>query len=292
MADDLDAAAQRFAKGFVGAAPPETIAAAFVAFAGEARMAWPGVRVAMERFSTFVAERVDRDADPVSALGALSAADLYLVAGCLAGDERAATRFRDHVFRDVEAAARRIDPSAGDDTFQIIYDRLFVADGDRPAKIEHYAGTGDVRRWVRVVATRLAIDQRRRSSRKREDPLGEDLMHRLSDGVDDHELRYLRDEYRKEFKEAFAAAVAALTERDRNVLRYHLEGLTAQQIGRMYRTHRVTVARWLSAIRHALLEGSRTAMRDKLGVGRRDLDSIMRLIDGEVTVSIDRLLGP
>jgi RNA polymerase sigma-70 factor (ECF subfamily) len=165
-----------------------------------------------------------------------------------------------------------------------------LTEADRPPKIAGYKGAGDLRRWIRVVATRQAIDNRRQH--KAEIPLHEDLLKRLPDEGDGAELEHLRHVYRKEFKQAFAAAVAELTKRQRNVLRYHVEGLTADQIGRMYNVHRVTVARWLSAIRGALLHATRGALRERLGVEHREVDSIMRLIDGEVTLSIDRLLGP
>jgi RNA polymerase sigma-70 factor, ECF subfamily len=267
----------------------EATRGAWEAFYLRARSAWPGIELSDEVFAAFTTERLvgaDAEAD---ALRRLAAEDLYLVCACLQGSERAARKFRAYVQRDVDDAVRRIDPAAADDVAQNVFRRLFLTEGDRPPKIAHYQGKGDIRRWVRVVATRLAIDARRQH--RSETPLHEHLLERLPDEGDGAELEHLQRTYRRAFKDAFAAAVGELTDRQRNVLRYHVDGLTADQIGRMYNVHRVTVARWLSAIRGALLHGTRGTLRARLDVEHVDVDSIMRIVDGEVTLSIDRLLG-
>jgi RNA polymerase sigma-70 factor (ECF subfamily) len=109
--------------------------------------------------------------------------------------------------------------------------------------------------------------------------------------LDDQETSYLRESCWADFKAALAEAFAGLQPRQRNVLRCHLQGLTAEQIGRMYRVHRVTVARWLSAIRFELLESTRAGLRDRLAGDDRAIDSIFRMVDLDLTASLTRLVG-
>ncbi len=256
----------------------------------EGQTRWPDVSVDAETFGAFLLERVDAEADPAAVIPTLHVTDLYLVCACLVGSERAALRFREHVFDVVEVAVRRIDASSTEDVVQGVYARLFLAEQQRPPKIQHYRGKGDLRRWIGVVASRFAIDMRR--SDRTGEPFAAELIERIAGTSDSHELDVLQRTYRREFKQAFAVAVASLDERQRNVLRYQLDGMTADQVGRMYNVHRVTVARWLSRIRQTLLEQTRATLRINLGVDNRDVDSIMRMVDGGISVSMDRLIPP
>ena len=58
----------------------------------------------------------------------------------------------------------------------------------------------------------------------------------------------------------------------------------------LLRLHRATAARRLAAARAALVKGTRTAMRARLRVDGAELESILRLIESQVHVSVERLL--
>lgn len=250
--------------------------------------AWPGVEVAAEDFGRFLAPRVPSDVEPGAHLRALRASDLYLVCGCVQGSERAAASFRAHTMPAIRRAARRIEALTLDDLTQDLYRHLFLPDPGRSARIERYTGEGDVRVWVGVVATRMAIDALRRRGPERN--ADEAIIERWAQTMHTTEFEHLPGQYRTELKAAFGRTLRGLSARDRNVLRYHLDGLTADQVGRIYNVHRVTVARWLSRIRHELYEGTRAALCVRLGAERGDVESIMRMVDREVSLSIDRLL--
>lgn len=257
-------------------------------FLAHARQAWPRLSVPQADFLEFVAQRLRTDAGRACGLEGLMAGDLYLGCGCAMGNERAAEAFHRDVAPHIEAAARRIDVDHAHDVAQLVYRRLFLPGDGATKKIDGYLGRGDLRRWARVVATRVAIDEER--GRKRGDPL-DSASDRLVQGSRVPELKVLRETYRREFKEAFAAAVRTLDDRERNVLRYHLAGMTADQIGRMYGAHRVTVARWLGRVRRSLEAETRASLRAQLDVDTRDVDSIMRLVDLGRSVSLERLLA-
>ena len=108
----------------------------------------------------------------------------------------------------------------------------------------------------------------------------------------DPELALLRARHRASFRAAFARAIAALTARERAVLRLStLDGLTLARIGAMYGRDASTVSRWLEQIRHALLAATRTELAAELGGSPAELESLMRLADSELSVSLTRLLA-
>jgi hypothetical protein len=123
---------------------------------------------------------------------------------------------------------------------------------------------------VRVFALRIALRLLERERPAAHEP--DDELWRFPDG---HDLKRL---YRDELKAAFAAAVAALPDRERAVLRYHLiDGLAIDAIGAVYQVHRATAARWLSGARDQLAAGTRRALMQRLKIDLSEVDSLMRL---------------
>jgi len=252
----------------------------------EACETWGGVEVDLPTFAAFLRERLEPETDLAGQLLEMPLPQVYLAAACLAGSAPAAAHFLEHVRDAVTRGVARVGGLAPEDALQVLYEHLFLRGTD--SKISGYTGRGDLRRWTTVVAVRLSLDARRqqrsREARGATLPL-------IEQGIVDAELQHLRGAYRVAFKEAFTDAVDRLEVRERNVLRFHLEGLTADQIGKIYSVHRVTVARWLSGIRARLLQGSRAALRERLSSVEQDLDSIERLVSDEWSVSFERILG-
>src|SRR5205823_4578126 len=82
-------------------------------------------------------------------------------------------------------------------------------------------------------------------------------------------------------------AFASLTAQQRNVLRlHHVEGLALSDIAPMYRTHKSTLSRWLADARAELLKRTRDDLRQRLGVPRLELDSLMRAVKSQIDLSI------
>jgi RNA polymerase sigma-70 factor, ECF subfamily len=59
----------------------------------------------------------------------------------------------------------------------------------------------------------------------------------------------------------------------------------------MYGVHRATAARWVERARRSLITGVRRIMREQLRVEETTLDSVLRLIDSCIDMSIPKLLG-
>ena len=69
------------------------------------------------------------------------------------------------------------------------------------------------------------------------------------------ELAYLKERYRDAFTDALSAAVSALSDRDRTLLRlYHVDGLSLEAMAALYRVHLSTVSRWLTCARENVAE--------------------------------------
>jgi RNA polymerase sigma-70 factor (ECF subfamily) len=76
------------------------------------------------------------------------------------------------------------------------------------------------------------------------------------------------------------------------VLRQHyLDGLTMDAVAGLYRVHRITVVRWMNEARAALAKETRRELGARLRVDKRELESILRLIESQIDVTLRAFLG-
>ena len=199
---------------------------------------------------------------------------------------------------DIALARMRLPAARTSDVKQLVRQRLFVTDTPLVVggvsfhgKIAEYAGRGDLRRWVRSVAVRTCLNELRRG--KNEILTDDDqLIARLPVGGDDPELAYMKRTYAGEFKAAFAEALTQLGPREQTLLRYHhVDSLNIDEIGAIYRVHRVTAFRWLEKAKAQLVEATLTSLRTRLRVSAGELESVLRLIRSQVHLSLIRHLG-
>ena len=244
----------------------------------EGQAHWPLLRVTEQQFAGFLAGKTL----PRDAAARAHAADLVLACACSLGDAEAVACFeRDH-FGEVAAVAvaMRFDPARSDELRQAVRTALFAP----PAKIATFAGAGGLRGWTRVVASRVALKLLRSDKRGH---VGDAELLAHPDGGDDPELGYFKRLYRSEFREAFEDAVQALSPRERNLLKYATaDGLDSDGIAAIYRVHRTTVNRWLASARASLATRVRAALAARLRVSPSELDSILRLIESRIEITL------
>lgn len=241
-------------------------------------------------FAAALANTLDHAANVeagVAALAQLAVADLYLAAACARGDSRALRWFERSCGPELDRVIAR-SPGLGlsaAEFGQLVIVRLVLAEPERQAKILSYRGQGSLRAWVRVTAARLVIDL----SRRRAEPAGSDaLLDQLSSG-EDLELEHLRDRFGPELQASFAAALAQLSVRQRNLLRQrHIHDISADALARLYAVHRSTVFVWLEQARVALLGHIRAALLAR--VPGHELDSVVGVLGSRLDVSVRRLL--
>lgn len=268
------------------------LAKALDAAVAAARREWPALALDESRFRALLAERMPDRAGPAELEAAVCVPDLYLACACACGVAGAVDAFERRYMPVVEAAAARTGAGdLADEIKQVVREILFVGGGNARPAIEQFSGRGNLHSWVRVIATREALRLQRRQRSRRE--VQDEALYQILAPADevDPETAYLKARYRAEFRRAFLAAVADLPRRERTALRLHvLDGLSIDEIAPAYRVHRSTAARWLTRARELLLAGTRARLMQELGVGDRELDSILRLIQSNLDVSLSSAL--
>ena len=193
------------------------------------------------------------------------AADLYLCCACAEAQPEALRLFESEGSGVAKAAIARVDRSADfvHDTLQEVWDRLLL--GAEP-KVRSYSGRGPLKAWVRVAATRVALDRQR--ARRRFAVHHVELTDRLAAPGGSPEAVILKSRFGHAFHQALRDAVSGLSRQERNVLRMHVAGhCSIDEIGRAYNVHRATAARWLERTRARIYDD----VRQELCVKRANL---------------------
>ena len=274
-----------------GAFAPAELEAALVAAVAAGQGTWPEVALDPLDFVAHLAARVPDAPDLAVAVAGIHAADLYLACACARGEPRALAGFDERFLAAIGRSWRSRHPLAdfADEVRQLLRVKLLVSDGDGPPRIAGYSGRGPLAAWVRMAATRLGLDLRRR---ERPGARDEDELTLEARG-DDPELEYLKTRYAAELNEALHTTLAALSARTANVLRLHYqEGMTVNAIGTMYRVSGRTVQRWLAEARRTILDETRRLLSERLGLTDSRLDSLIGLVQSRLDISLSQYLLP
>ena len=247
----------------------------------ECALAIPGARIDPGAFADYLRSRV-AESDAESALAGVHARDLFAAFGCLQGDAACLRWFEKTVLSRVPDFVARVDASASfaDEVTQEVRAELLVAGRSRPAGLTGFSGAGELGGFVRVVAVRAAL----RLANRRKEP---QLQMAPSAAGADPELDYLKLRYRSEFERAFRTALAALSTRDRLMLKLHsVDGLSIDKIAAAYQLHRSNAARRLARIRRLLREQTMAELQQRLGASPREVESLLALVRSQMWVSL------
>ncbi len=256
------------------------------------RAAYPASKFDLPSFARRVAELDVREEDM-----ALRPADLFLAWSCAQHDPAALASFEQRFLQRVSVDVGRmgLDDGLIDEVRQELRIRLLI--GQEP-RIAQYTGRGALAAWVRIAAVRSALTLIERN-KKHPRPAEMNALRSLVGDETSPELAALRHRYGGAFQAGLERSLEALEPRDKTLLRMHfIDQLNIDMIGRIYRVHRATAARWLVAIRRQVLEslrkelalelraGTSSEFRSLLAVLRSDLDISLRHVlkgDGEST---------
>lgn len=251
------------------------------------RAAYPAI-VATEGLRTLIAQH----ADTTVAAGDARAADLYLAMACACGDA-AAIAYLDATLRSIiKPALARLGAAVSDDDeiVQRVRVALFTSTSERKAGIAGYSGRGELRSYIRAVAAKLALKRLEREELPSPDDDSDTLALLPSDG-DTPELRLLKERYRGDLREAFAAAIASLEPRDRTLLRQHyVDALSLDALAALHGVHRATCARWIASARDDIMSNLRRGLRAALGIEPREIESAIELVRSQLDLSLSRHL--
>jgi RNA polymerase sigma-70 factor (ECF subfamily) len=255
-----------------------------VAFAFESgRSTWPGVSLHPESFACKAEQLRVREED-LEARGA----DLYLAWACAQHDASALGHFERVFLSKVDAYVRRLglEKDAVDEVQQGLRIRLLV--GVEP-RVGQYTGRGPLGAWVRIIAVRVAMSATRAKPRERSedvDALGALVVERAG-----AEVALMRNRYADLFQAALERSLDVLEPRDKTILRMHfVDQLNIDAIGRIYRVHRATIARWLVGIRQKVLANLRQELSLELHTTSSEFRSILDVLRDDLTVSLRNLI--
>ncbi|MEO8554048.1 MAG: sigma-70 family RNA polymerase sigma factor, partial [Kofleriaceae bacterium] len=250
----------------------------------------PDVAVTPAQLARYLASHADDDRPPSQWLAERDLGDVRLACAITHGDPIAQAAFERELVPALVIAANRVirDEELARDVAAAARTKLVIGDDAGP-RIAGYGGHGPLALWARVIVVRAAVDELRR--RQREVPADDALWDAAAPGADPA-LATQKRESAAHVKGAFHTALARLTPRQRNLLRHHLlDGLTIDELGPMYRVHRVTAARWLSAARADLWAETRRELRTTLALDDTAIRALLDEIRSTLDLSIERALG-
>ena len=147
-----------------------------------------------------------------------------------------------------------------DDLKHILRTKLFVGDGNKPAKIADYAGQGLLESWLRVTAVRIFLDLAKGEDRTRV-------------------VGAIKAEHRDAVTIATHEAAKRLPTGDRHLLFQHfVAGVSIDQLGAVLGIHRCTAARRITRAREQLLTETRNELATRLALTPDELDEVLGLV--------------
>lgn len=211
---------------------------------------------------------------------ALHLEDLALACACAMGREDAwdhfVREFRPAMYRSADA----IDPSgAARDIAQALYAELFglrEKDGIRQSVFRYFHGRSSLATWLRSLIAQRYVDRHREHQRL--EPLPDESssapLRAHTPAIDPDRERYVRI-----MKAVLAAAIAALTPKDRLRLAcYYAQEMTLAQIATLTREHEATVSRQLAKTRKAIRSDVERRLAVDHGFKEREIDECFRSV--------------
>ncbi len=251
--------------------------------------AHPDIVVDPVRLAAYLAGHADESRAPSEWIAARNIADIHLACAIADHDRVALAVFEQRIVPAMRAAATRLLGDLAVDVVESVREKLVVGVDARGPRIADYGGHGELVVWVRVITIRAALTVLRREQRSV--PVDEHLWEAASPSCDPS-LALLKRESAALIKAAFHAGLAALSPRQRNLLRQHLlDGLSIDELGAMYQIHRVTAARWLTAARSDLWAHTRKQLRQTLGLSDSAIGTMLDEIRSTLDLSIERALS-
>jgi len=259
------------------------------AFESAARL-WPNVQVDEQLFRDYVGAhltpRAGDEGDTTHTPERI--ASLYLCFACVQGSDAACAAFQQKYLAIIRNSIARIFPDRPwiDEVASRFLAQLLV--GKEP-RLTRYSGRGDLAAWLKVVATRAAIDAKRTHPDQDEEPLSSSVEAAMS--LSPESLIFCRD-HALGILDALARAISSLDKRQRNLLRLnYADGLNIDDVGALYGVHRATVARWLQQARTSVESTVLEDLRAQRGIDPTDIGSLIHGARPYLEDSLRKLLG-
>ncbi|MBV1862009.1 MAG: sigma-70 family RNA polymerase sigma factor [Nannocystaceae bacterium] len=184
--------------------------------------------------------------------------DIVLALSCARGSETAADRFVADFGQMIRAVANRsLEATERDEYHQSVLMHLLVDRADKPAGVALYRGRGSLRAFVRVTASRLAIDLRRARG---VEPKVLELRAEMAQQLDP-ETVVESAELKELVVAALGHALRNLKPGERRALRMrYVLGLSVARTAEALGIHEISVSRLVSRVRAQVLEQVQTEL--------------------------------
>jgi RNA polymerase sigma-70 factor, ECF subfamily len=198
--------------------------------------------------------------------------DLALARRCAAGDLQAHALFeREYLVPALRALSRlRLDESVRLEVQGALRDRVLPPPSGLHNKIASYTGRGALLVWVKVAAVRVALNLQSKQGVFRAHPPT------LAFGANPEEDAR-RLVVAPLLKEAIGASLSTLDVKARSIVRlYFFEGINADELGRMFGMHRVSIWRTIERVKSHVRTACLTQMQERLGATPSECESALR----------------
>jgi RNA polymerase sigma-70 factor (ECF subfamily) len=240
---------------------------------------WPTIKLGRDTFVQHVTALVG---DDVAALDKLHGDDLYLACACLDGNAAAAAIFDVEFLQRVQLPQMRAAASSDldDEIRQRLRERVLAG----KAKLRGYSGKGPLHAWLRVAATRLALDLEADAKRRQRVDRDAEVRARAP------EEQLLEQRYRRPVEAAFANAFAALDDDERALLKQHyIDGVSLLDIGRARGFDRSTASRRVAAARERLLDAVKREVGERLKLTPRSVSTLVEALKSRLEITLKGL---
>lgn len=195
--------------------------------------------------------------------------------------------FERSVAPKVSAALRKLgaNDAAISEHLQHARTRLLVDDGG--ARLKSYRGLGTFESFVTTIAVRNFAS----AHRERPEHGSDEVLVGVA-ASDDLEKALSRSGQSEHFATAFREALAALSDRERALLRLNLvDGASIDELAPMYNVSRATVARWLASAKQSLQAGTLSLLSKRTRLEGQELDHLMASLQSGFDVSLRRFVA-
>lgn len=273
---------------------PASLASELETFVTDAMAPYPQFDVDPRAFVEHVGALCQAATPPWDELAKLHATELYLAFACGLGVPQAVAHFQKTYDPDIDRGLRRA-ASVGlseAELRQRAHVKMLVGGPDSPAQVMRFRGRGSLQGWVRVVASRMAIDLLRSHGSDREVAVTPTILAEVGRAEMDPRFEFLRERHRDVVQTALNDAFAALSDKERRILRGQLvQRLGVDDLGAMFGVHRSTASRWAAAARAALMRHTHENLQASLGAGDQTARGLVDMVRSQLELSVERLLA-
>ena len=237
------------------------------------RSAWPGLAIDRQRFAGHLKRHCAQTVVYVE--------ELYLAFGCAERLPSAIASFERDYMTSLVQSLSELDASQEEliDVQMELRHELLVGDQEREPRIAAYAGRSPLKRWLGVLAIKSLNGLRTREAKTVSTAFVNDR--RLASSSIDPELSMISAQARSDLELSLRSAFNYEAVFERSLIKLDvIEILSVDELRRIRRAHRATVAVCLEALQRQLLVDMLDALQPRVQLDRADIQSLIALVCG------------